>query len=277
MKRPGAIRLKNTLEMNEKEWQDFRHNGIGGSDVSAILGLNKWKTKLQIYMEKTGQWEQDDLSDNQAVHFGNKLEQVVADEFSERTGLKVIKNNFVLQHPEHAFMFANIDREIIDPERGRGVLECKTTSAWNKDAWSDSEVPKEYMVQVQHYLSVTGYEFAYIAVLIGGNNYDHWLIERDEELIEILIDQERIFWNEHILAGMPPDINFRTDGDLMDRLYPAALSVNEALNLEGSRVTQVLNLLWGNEQEMKLLKSENDASKTELKEVLKENQEGIHD
>lgn len=273
-----ARRVYHTATMTEAEWVAHRNEGIGGSDASAVLGINQYRTPMQVYMEKTGQWQPDDLSGNQAVHFGHKLEQIVADEFSERTGWKVQKCNYVLAHPEHDFMRANIDREIIHPERGRGVLECKTTSAWNKDKWSSSEVPQEYMIQVQHYLAVTGYDFAYIAVLIGGNNFDYWAIERDEELIEILIEAEKTFWFDHIMAGEPPELNYSQDGgDILDRLYPASATIDETLDLTGDRVTELLNNIYANQQEVKELKSQEDAWKNELKDVLKERETGTHE
>lgn len=274
----NAIKLLHTKNMSDEEWRAHRNEGIGGSDVSAILGINKWRTAMQVYMEKTGQWQPEDLSNNEAVHFGHKLEQVVADEFAERTGWKVKKCNYMLQHQEHAFMRANIDREIIHPEKGRGVLECKTTSAWNKDEWTNNEVPQAYMVQVQHYLAVTGYSFAYIAVLIGGNTYDHWLIERDEELISILIEAESNFWNNHILAGEPPALNYSTDGsDILDKLYPAEQTIAEAVDLTGSRVTELLNQIWGCQQEVKELKAQEETFKNELKDMMAEHESGTHD
>lgn len=272
-KQPAAIKLFNTLKMTKEEWREKRHLGIGGSDVSAILGVNKYRTAIAVYMEKTGQWEAPDLSDNQAVHFGNKLEAVVAEEFAERTGYKIQRNNFMLQHPYYPWMLANIDREVLHPELGRGVLEIKTTSAWNADEWTTKEVPAPYMLQVQHYLAVTGYDFAYIAVLIGGNRYDHWFIERDAELINILIEQERIFWEEHIQAGNPPPLNYAADGpEILDRLYPAEIAIPDTIQLNGAHETELLVTYWANEQEIKTLEHQNEAIKNELKDTIKEHE-----
>jgi putative phage-type endonuclease len=274
-KRPAAIKLYHTKDMSEEQWREHRHEGIGGSDVSAILGINKWRTPMQVYMEKTKQWEPDDLSDNQAVYWGHRLESLVADEFQKRTGYKVQNNNYILQHAEHTFMRANIDREIITLE-GRGVLECKTTSEWNRDEWKDSEVPQAYMVQVQHYLAVTGYDFAYIAVLIGGNKYDHWRIERDDELIEIIIEAEKTFWEQHIQAGTPPEINYSIDGAaILDKLYPGG--GEETVTLSNERATQLLEQIKANQMEMKLLKEQEETWKNELKDFLEDNETATHE
>jgi putative phage-type endonuclease len=277
-KRQTPIKLYHTLNMSPEQWRQHRNEGIGGSDVSAILGINKWRTPMQVYMEKTGQWEPDDLSGNDAVHFGNKLEGIVADEFTERTGLKVQKNNYMLQHPEHKFMLANIDREIIFPDGSRGVLECKTTSAWNKDEWTQNEVPQAYMVQVQHYLAVTGLEKAYIAVLIGGNRYDHWFIDRDEELIEIIIEAEKNFWENHIVAGEPPALNYGLDGsEILDKLYPAQESTDAEIDLtETERGGELLRNIYDTQQTIKALKADEEAYKNELKDLIKDKETAIH-
>jgi putative phage-type endonuclease len=274
----NAIVLANTKDMSDSEWKELRNQGLGGSDVSAVLGINQFKGKLQLFMEKTGQWDTDDLSDVDAVHFGHKLEPIVAEEFQERTGLEVNEYPYMLQHPLYPWMLANIDREVICPKRGRGVLECKTTSAFNAGEWDTEHVPESYMVQVQHYLAVTGYDFAYIAVLIGGQKFDYWLIERDDELINMLIHAEKSFWIDHVQANNPPMPAYATDNaEVFDRLYPASEAVNNTLDLTGSRATELLNLLWANEQERKKLEAEEKAFKNELKDILKENEQGEND
>lgn len=275
--RTPAIKLYHTLNMTTEAWREHRNEGLGGSDVSAILGINRYRTPLQVYMEKTGQWEPDDLSENQAVHFGHKLEGLVAEEFAERTGLKVQRNNFMLQHPYYPWMLANIDREIFCPKRGRGVLECKTTSAWN-DEWTDDEIPPAYMLQVQHYLAVTGYEYAFIALLKGGNTYEHWEINRDEDLINMLIEAESNFWNNHILAQDPPEVNYQRDGrGILDKLYPAETAKEDTIALSGERVKELLEQVWAIEQEMKELGNHSEAFKSELKDLIKEYEKAEHD
>jgi len=90
-------------------------------------------------------------------------------------------------------MQANLDGVCEHPDYGTCVFEAKTASAYKSVEW-DGAIPDEYVLQIQHYLSVTGYKGAYIAVLIGGNSFRWKFVERDEELIAILIQLERDFW-----------------------------------------------------------------------------------
>jgi putative phage-type endonuclease len=195
--------VKNTLDMTHQEWLRERTKGIGGSDASIILGLNKYKTPFELWLEKTGQSDLDDTA-GEAAYFGNILEDVVAKEFELRSGKKVRRNNFMLQHPEHDFITANIDRKVVGED---ALLECKTASAYLKDDWESEEIPAPYLVQVQHYLGVTGYKHAYIAVLIGGQRFVWKDIERDEELIRMIFDAEIHFWNHHVIGNVPPALD----------------------------------------------------------------------
>lgn len=189
--------------MTHQEWLYERTKGIGGSDASIILGLNKWKTPFELWLEKTGQSNLED-SAGEAAYFGNILEDVVAKEFEVRSGKKVRRNNFMLRHPEHEFINANIDRKVVGED---ALLECKTASAYLAKDWEDDEIPDAYMIQVQHYLGVTGYAHAYIAVLVGGQRFIWKDIKRDEELIQMIFDAEVHFWNHHVLGNIPPALD----------------------------------------------------------------------
>lgn len=195
--------IVNTSLMSREEWLNWRNKGIGGSDVGIILGINKYKTAFELWLEKTGQVELQEIN-NEAIHFGNVLEDVVAREFSVRSGKKVRRRNQMLQHAKHEFMFANLDREIVGE---KALLECKTASAYLAKEWEGDEIPASYLVQVNHYLAVTGYEKAYIAALIGGNKFVWKEINRDEELINIIIQAEKDFWENNVLGGQAPAID----------------------------------------------------------------------
>ncbi|KIH69919.1 YqaJ viral recombinase family protein [Salinicoccus roseus] len=193
----------NVRDLSHEEWLQHRQTGIGGSDAGTILGVNKWKSKTQLFFEKTNPELRQDI-DNEYIYWGNVLEDVVAKEFENRTGKRVRRDNRMLRHPEHDFMLANLDRVVVGE---KALLECKTTSQYNKDQWEGDEIPAQYLCQVQHYMAVTGYEKAYIAVLCGGNNYIWKEIERDEELIDIIIEAEKDFWENHVQAGVIPEID----------------------------------------------------------------------
>ena len=214
-----AVVLANTNEMSHEEWLKARRKGIGGSDAAAIAGLNKWKSPVSVYLEKIGQAPEEKVN-SESAYWGTMLEDVVAQEFSKRTGLKVRRRNAILQHPEYPFMLANIDRLIVGEKAG---LECKTASEYLKGEWKDDEVPAQYLIQCQHYMAVTGYDAWWIAVLIGGNKFVYKKIERDEDIIQYLIQIESDFWNNHVLKKNPPMFDGSdASSDLLKALYPTA-------------------------------------------------------
>lgn len=213
--------LVNTLNMDHTQWLQARTQGIGGSDVSAIAGLNKWKSAVQVFLEKTQAIVNEDVQ-SEAAYFGNVLEEVVAKEFSKRTDLKVQRRNAILQHPEYPWMLANVDRLIVGKKIG---LECKTSSEYLKKEWEDEEVPAAYLLQCQHYMAVTGYEAWWIAVLIGGNKFVHKKIGRDEELIQYLIDIEKDFWLNNVEKNEPPMFDGSdASTELLKHLYPESIA-----------------------------------------------------
>lgn len=207
---------KNILEMSRFEWLQERKKGIGGSDASAILGFNPWKSAFELYIDKTSDHVEE--IDNEAIHWGNVLEDVVAEEFTRRTGKKVRRRNQTFRHKKYDFMHANIDRDVVGE---KALLECKTTNVFNVDAWEGEQIPPAYMCQVQHYMAVLDYEKAYIAVLIGGQKFVWKEIARDDEFIELMIEQLSHFWNEHVLKGVPPEIDgSRSASELLNKMYP---------------------------------------------------------
>lgn len=192
-----------TKDMSRFEWLQERNKGIGGSDAGIILGLNKYRTAFELWLEKTGQVEPVEI-DNEAIYWGNQMEDVVAKEFEKRTGKKVRRHNFMLTHPDHPFIKANVDRFVVGES---AVLECKTASAYLAKEWEGNEIPETYLVQVQHYLGVTGKEKGYIAVLLGGNRFVWKEVERDEELINMIFEAEKHFWEHHVLGFVPPALD----------------------------------------------------------------------
>jgi len=202
------------------EHHEIRSKGVGGSDIAPIMGLSPWKTSHELWLEKTGAVEPEKL-DTQFVHFGNVLEQIVADEFATRNDFKVRKQNKTFTHKEYPQLLANIDRSV-DGEKA--ILECKTSSAWKMGDWGEEmteDVPDYYRVQVEHYMNVKGYEIAYLAVLIGGNTFRTYFFERDPELSEMIQDAAIDFW-DMVINNTPPPINYdhSTTHDMLLRRYP---------------------------------------------------------
>jgi putative phage-type endonuclease len=168
-----------------------------------------------VWLDKTGRTEPD-LEMSEPAYFGIELESFVATEYSKRSGNKVQRVNQAMKHPEHNWMLANIDRAVVaDGSRARldkdgkltgikGLLECKTASAYLEREWSDESAPLAYVAQCQWYMAVTGAEWCDLAVLIGGQKYVCHRIDRDDGIISAVIEAGRQFWFGNVIADQPP-------------------------------------------------------------------------
>ena len=186
---------------------------IGGSDIAAIMGQSRWKTPYRLWAEKTGSIEVPDLSNNAAVEMGTRLEQFVADLFAEKTGKAVRRQSKMYIHKDYPFMVAHVDRLITGSNE---LLECKTCSAYKLEEW-ENKIPKEYILQVQWYLGITGRKKGWIACLIGGQKFDYKAIEFDEELFNLMVDKAAKFW-EMVQNKVPPVI-LPDDAETLGEVY----------------------------------------------------------
>lgn len=208
-----------------------RTKGLGGSDIAAMCGLTKYKTPLQLYLEKRGELEEE-RTDSTRLRFGRRLEKPVADEFSFITGRKLWRERITQRHPRHKHFLANIDRwQQITPEH-KGVYEGKTADWTQRPLWTQGGVPDMYYLQLQWYLYVTGCPFGSYGVLFGLGDFHFFDVERDDATIASLEALAMDFW-ERVQEGNPPDWTFGEAGHaLAKRLYAKAIP-KKTIVLEG--------------------------------------------
>ncbi len=219
-----ALRLVSTKELPREDWLEVRKQGIGSSDAGAAVGLNPYKSQLELWLEKTGRDATlpkiDPHDEESPAYWGNVLEPIVAWHYSKRTGKKVRRINAVLQHPnpELPWMLANIDREVIGADDVQ-ILECKTAGINGARLWKEG-VPEYVQLQVMHQLAVTGKQAADVAVLLGGQHLEIHRVERDEQMIVRLIELERKFWT-YVETDTPPPADGSASAEAALRcLYP---------------------------------------------------------
>lgn len=219
-----ALRLVKTKELPRDDWLAVRKQGIGSSDAAAAVGLNPYKSPLELWLEKTGRDDglpkADPHDEESPMYWGNILEPIVAAHYTKRTGHRVRRINAVLQHPDpdKAWMLANIDREITAASDVQ-ILECKTAGINGARLWKEG-VPEYVQLQVHHQLAVTGKQAADVAVLLGGQHLEIHRIERDEALITRLIELERQFWH-YVETDTPPPADGSDSAEMALRcLYP---------------------------------------------------------
>lgn len=215
--------LTSTKTISHDEWLDFRRQGIGGSDASTIVGLNPYNSRFRLYADKKGLIGA--VEDNEAMRQGRDLEEYVARRFEEATGKKVRRRNYMFRSAEYPFMLADIDRDIIGENAG---LECKTTSAFSKSDFENGEIPLTYYVQMTHYMAVMDYDRMYLAVVVLGKGFYWFCIERDEGEIKSLIAAEKEFWDNNVMADVPPEIDgSEATENTLKEIYPTETDDSE--------------------------------------------------
>ena len=265
--RRGVLRLVSTRDLSRDDWLDVRKRGIGSSDSSAAIGLNPYKSQLELWLEKTNRdhhlAKPNPDDDTAPVFWGVVLEPIVASQYQRRSGNKVRKVNAVLQHPDIPWMLANIDREVVGSAEVQ-ILECKTAGINGAKLWRDG-VPRYVEVQVMHQLAVTGKQSADVAVLLGGQQLEVYRIERDELLIKHLIELERQFWH-YVETDTPPPADGSESAERALRLlYPE--DDGEELDLSQD---PALNEAFFNLKQVRHTQAELNQRENELKQQLQQ-------
>jgi putative phage-type endonuclease len=220
---------------SREEWLKDRKGGIGSSDAAGIMGMSQYSSPLKVWLDKTSDVIPD--VDNRFTKAGRYLETPIAEWFKEETGLDVqMARDFVgheevtVLHQEHDFIRATpdgwvtleggdglrlLDRDI----RGRGLLEIKNTSTYKAADW-DEKVPPMVYAQVQHQLLVLDCKWAFVAVLIGGNELRWFFVEADAEMQEEMLSKEITFWTTYVLTEEQPAAQSEVDKQYLAMLYP---------------------------------------------------------
>lgn len=206
--------------MTRADWLEERKKGIGGSDAATILGLNPYKTTIELWEEKTGRREAPDISDKPYVKYGTQAEDLLRQLFALDYPQYIVthEENTIIKHPEHPFLFASLDGKLLDVATGKeGILEIKTTNilqSTQKEKWKD-KIPDNYYCQVLHYLNVTSCSFAILKAQLkydyGGEirlETKHYYIDRKdvEDDIKLLQEKEIQFWKEYIEKDKKPPL-----------------------------------------------------------------------
>jgi len=216
--------IADTRDISREQWLELRRKYIGGSDASAIVGMNPYKSSFGIYAEKAlGVTE--DLSDNVHIEFGNTMEPIIREWFPQRflknegIEIKVFEFPYMIQHPDIPFLSANLDGIMTHPELGTGLIEIKTAGESQWRLWEEDNLPDQYYCQIAHYLNVTGLSYAYVVALVGKRLLWKY-VPRNDGFIAAMTDTLTAFWNNHILAGEPPlPAGYDDDTNILKNLY----------------------------------------------------------
>lgn len=213
-----------TINMSREDWLVERQKSIGGSDAPSIIGLNPWSSPYTVWADKLGKIPPKE--DNEAMRLGRDLEDYVAKRFTEDTGKKVRRENFLLTNPQYPFAHANVDRMVVGEDAG---FEAKTTSVLNLKRFKNGEYPANYYVQCVHYMMVTGCAKWYLGVLVLGEGFHSYEIERDEDEIKALAESEEAFWKYVETQTPPPADGTESTSETLSTIYPE--SNEDSVNL----------------------------------------------
>lgn len=258
---------------SEADWLDARKTGIGASEMSAVLGLNPWKSALELYAEKTGAIEPEDLSNVEAVEMGLLLEPVIIARYRSKSGRWADRDGHLLRSREHPWATCTLDGRTAETEMAledARPLEVKTTSAFRSEDWLDGP-PEPYRVQVQHQLLVTGADVATIACLIGGQKLAWCDVPRDETLIRKIIFHGQMFW-ERVQQRTPPD----ADGPGAQRALRGIYPVDDGQTIELPReLLDVLDELDNVKTETKAQEAKRAALEARIQQAMGNASRGI--
>jgi putative phage-type endonuclease len=255
--------------MERKLWLATRRTGIGGSDAAAILGLSPWRSPMDVWMEKRGLVDEDPNPERAfLMDLGARLEPVIAGLYERETGRDVvIPAQGIFRHKKHPVLLGTPDRLVADTRIG---VELKTENLFS-DEFGDpgsAEVPIHYAIQCHHYMAIMDYSVWDVAVLHAGTRFGIYTLVRDAELEAAMVDTLLSWWDRHIVAGVPPDL----DGTEAWRNFLHTKFPKETLGLkklEASESELVANLALVRAYE-KSFKEQKARLENQLKEIIGE-------
>lgn len=228
---PTAVRVL-PADADRDVWLTRRRDGIGSSDVAAILGVSDFGTPLHVWHDKRG--ELDDHA-GEAALWGTLLEDVVAREWCRRNR-SVIARVGLIAHADQPWRLATLDRRVAEcplnrDQRTACALEIKCRSAFKAHRWH-ADVPDDVLAQTTWQMHITGYDHLHVAVLIGGNDYRQTVVRRDQAVEDYVVGEVTTWRERHLLAGIPPEPTGNPDRliELDNLLHPDRVG---ELDIEG--------------------------------------------
>ncbi|TXI09925.1 MAG: hypothetical protein E6Q68_09215 [Polynucleobacter sp.] len=208
--------------LNNQDFALLRAKSLGGSDIGAVLGVSKYRSAVDVWMEKTG--KEVSVRDSLPLRFGQFAESFVASEYALATGFSLATHDAAVIHAQYEYMHGHIDRFILNgdtpliDEDGRltasRILECKTANPFAQSDWGDpgsDQVPLSYLVQCVWYMMLTNIDRTDLAVLFGNADFRIYEITRDLELEQMVLERAVSFWENHVLTDIPPAATSESD------------------------------------------------------------------
>jgi putative phage-type endonuclease len=199
--------MEKHLIQGTDEWKEFRKKGVGASDAGVILGVNPWKTPLQLYEEKLGLRES---YMTERMQRGNDLEDIALNEFIRKTDMLFYKPPTMI-HNKFPWLYASLDG--IDME-GKNIVEIKCPGSRDHEEAKAGHLPEKYYPQLQHQMEVTNLDMAYYFSFDGSDGVI-LKVYRDDVYIQNMVAKEFLFW-ECLQSETPPQLLERDFHEIHD-------------------------------------------------------------
>lgn len=225
----AAVQIQRPYEVvcdtsDREEWLRQRDGGIGASEIASVLGESPFASAIELYATKTGRYSRD-LSEVEAVYWGNKLEAAIIEAYSDRTGRQTRKAGHLLRSTEHPWAMCTLDGETWQAAANDAwPLEIKNVSGFKAGEWVDGP-PEHYYLQIQQQMLVTGAEKATIAALLGGQRMVWADVSRDDVTIRKIIHHGAHFWERIQRRDMPAPDGSEGARRALAALYPTGSGV----------------------------------------------------
>ena len=245
-----------------------RSKYLGGSDIAALCGVSRYKGEYEVWLSKVSEAYQ--RKDTNACEWGRRLEKVVADKFAEEHAFDLSPGR-PIQHPNYAFIGGTPDFIYSEADGSQGVLEVKTTNAYNAHDWDNGDCPDEYRLQVQWYLMLTGLTFGYLAVLIGGQDYREVKVTAGPKLHKNLLTIATNFWHTYVETRTPPPCEMRAE------TIALVYGKDDGTTKQIAKPASFVERLQEKKAQVKEIEADIEVMQNELKQALGDSTFGIID
>lgn len=209
--------IESVPEVGSPDWLQWRRNGIGASEIGAACGVSKYKTRYQLWLDKTGRSEP--TPDNPAMRWGRRHERGLVEDWTSEECYEVEEYPAIARRwneiGDYPPIYATPDAVVSSPEGVIELLECKTTT-WRNNQLGEQgtdEIPHEWILQAQTQLVCTGLHVCHFAVLIDGREMRKYRVERNDGLLSGIAHQCREFWR-HVRSDLQPPLDWNNAGDI---------------------------------------------------------------
>lgn len=250
--------------------QERRRGSLGASEVPAVLGLDRYRTAGDVYLEKRGLVEP--FAGNRFTDWGNRLELVIAEWAAEKLNDSLVRlpaEELPVVHPTEDW--ASCTPDFFLGRRSDALLQIKNTSIYMAAEWGEDDsdkAPPRVLAQVSWEMWVTGKREAFVAPLIGGNDPRLIRVAYDEELVGMMVSRCKAFWFDNVVAGESPD----PDGNPAWDSYFAERFPSESRDVLTSspELDEIAEKLLGVRRQIDVLEAEKTLHENRLKAAIGE-------